>query len=115
MANDTTYDSRYLKGVDLFNRQDYFEAHEVWEELWQDCASADRRFYQSLIQAAVALYHWSRGNYAGASRLLQSGRRYMQGYGDCYLGLDVNDFWAAVASRIESGSPPPIITLRGAP
>jgi len=48
------------------------EGHEVWEELWLDCPAADRRFYQSLIQAAVALYHWGNGNLAGATRLFPS-------------------------------------------
>src|SRR5262249_34271574 len=68
------YDDRYLAGVQLFNAGEYFDAHEVWEDLWHDCPSADRRFYQSLIQAAVALYHWSRGNRPGAARLFDSGR-----------------------------------------
>src|SRR5438445_10580539 len=63
------YDDRYLGGIVAFNRGDYLEAHEVWEALWLDCPAADRRFYQSLIQAAVALYHWGNGNRAGAERL----------------------------------------------
>ena len=55
----------YRAGIELFNRGEFFEAHEVWEDLWHACASADRRFYQALIQAAVAAYHWGRGNAAG--------------------------------------------------
>ena len=47
-----TPDPRYLAGIDLFNRGEFFDAHDAWEELWTDCPSADRRFYQSLIQAA---------------------------------------------------------------
>ena len=69
-----TPDPRYLAGIDLFNHGEYFDAHDVWEELWTDCPAADRRFYQSLIQAAVALYHWGRRNRAGAERLFASGR-----------------------------------------
>src|SRR5262249_60283391 len=56
------YDDRYLAGVRLFNAGEYFDAHEVWEDLWRDCPSADRRFYQSFIQAAGAPYHLGRGN-----------------------------------------------------
>ena len=90
------YDPRYLAGVALFNRAEYFDAHEVWEDLWGDCPAADRRFYQSLIQAAVALYHWGRNNPAGAARLLRSGRVYMAPYRPAHRGLDVDRFWAAV-------------------
>jgi predicted metal-dependent hydrolase len=112
------YDSRYLAGVGLFNRAAYFDAHEVWEELWLDCPAADRRFYQALIQAAVALHHWGNGNAAGATRLFHSGRRYMEPFRPTHRGLDVDRFWpqveAALAAppgslvpRIELNPPPP--------
>src|SRR6185312_1020920 len=65
-AGAPDYDERYLAGIACFNRGDYFDAHEVWEELWMDCPSADRRFFQALIQAAVSLYHWGNGNRGSA-------------------------------------------------
>jgi predicted metal-dependent hydrolase len=94
------YDERYLCGVRLFNAGEYFDAHEVWEDLWQDCPAADRRFYQSLIQAAVALYHWGNGNRPGAARLFHSGRRYMDPYRPAHRGLDVEAFWRAVEAAL---------------
>ncbi|HJZ57078.1 MAG TPA: DUF309 domain-containing protein [Gemmataceae bacterium] len=94
------YDPRYLAGVRLFNAGEYFEAHEVWEDLWRDCPAADRRFYQSLIQAAVALYHWENGNRPGTVRLFHSGRRYMEAYRPSYRGLDVDRFWTQVAAAL---------------
>src|SRR5579872_4451893 len=93
-------DPRYLEGIELFNRGEYFEAHEVWEDLWQDCPSCDRRFYQALIQAAVAIYHFERGNYAGAARLARSGKRYMEPFGPDYRGLTVQDFWQNVEAYL---------------
>lgn len=90
------YDDRYLAGIHCFNRAEYFDAHEVWEALWMDCESADRRFFQSLIQAAVSLYHWGNGNRTGADRLFHSGQRYMQPYCPKYNGLEVACFWAEV-------------------
>ena len=111
-ASDTP-DPRYLEGVELFNRGEYFDAHEVWEDLWRDCPAAQRRFYQSLIQAAVALYHWGNGNLTGATRLFQSGRRYMEPYRPTYLGLGVEAFWAALELRMfaPAGGPVPRIVL----
>jgi predicted metal-dependent hydrolase len=94
------YDERYLAGVVLFNRGDYFDAHEVWEDLWMDCPAAERRFYQSLIQAAVALYHWGNGNRAGAARLFHSGRRYMGPFRPTFRGLDADAFWRQVEEAL---------------
>ena len=28
------YDARYLKGIEYFNECEFYEAHDVWEELW---------------------------------------------------------------------------------
>jgi uncharacterized protein len=95
-----TADPRYLDGIDLFNRGAFFDAHEVWEDLWRDCAAPDRRFYQGLIQAAVALYHFERGNRTGAARLYASGRRYMEPYRPTHLGLHIGPFWDAMEARL---------------
>jgi uncharacterized protein len=103
------YDPRYLAGIVLFNRHQFFSAHEIWEDLWQDCRAELRRFYQGLIQAAVALHHWNNGNWRGAKRLFQSGRNYMKDYPDVFLGLEIDRFWQqmklAVAEAL--GDDPP--------
>jgi uncharacterized protein len=117
-------DSRYLAGIELFNRGEYFDAHEVWEDLWQDCPACDRRFYQALIQAAVAIYHFERRNHTGAARLARSGKRYMDQYRPVYRGLDVNGFWLQVEAYIAAAlmevpaipsAPRPVIVLEPAP
>jgi len=89
----TSYDPRYLAGIVLFNRHDFFEAHEVWEDLWMDTASPEKRFYQGLIQAAVGLCHFANGNLRGAAKLYHSSRAYMERYGSPFLGLDSVRFW----------------------
>jgi hypothetical protein len=88
------YDPRYLAGVLLFNAQDYFEAHEVWEDLWAESHGDERRFYQGLIQAAVGLCHFGNGNLGGAAKLYRSAHDYMERCGSPFLGLDTADFWA---------------------
>jgi hypothetical protein len=87
------YDPRYLAGILFFNRGDFFEAHEVWEDLWADSGPPERRFYQGLIQAAVGLLHFANGNLHGAAKLYRSSRDYMAPYAPRYRGLDVEDFW----------------------
>jgi uncharacterized protein len=88
------YDPRYLGGIRFFNDGDFFEAHEVWEDLWMQTASPERKFYQGLIQAAVALYHFGNGNLRGAVKLFHSSRGYLQEFRPTYLGLDLEAFAA---------------------
>jgi hypothetical protein len=92
MEASTAYDDRYLAGIVLFNRGDFFEAHEVWEDLWVDSAGPERSFYQGLIQAAVGLCHFCNGNLRGAVKLFHSSRRYLAAGGSSFLGLDLTDF-----------------------
>ncbi len=90
---NSDYDPRYLAGVLLFNAGDFFEAHEVWEDLWADSAGRERSFYQGLIQAAVGLCHFGNGNLRGAVKLYRSSRDYMEPCGSPFLGLDAVAFW----------------------
>jgi len=87
------YDPRYLAGILLFNKGDFFEAHEVWEDLWMETAGPDKKFYQGLIQAAVSLCHFCNGNLRGARKLFKSGREYMERSGERHHGLDIKAFW----------------------
>jgi len=106
------YDARYLAGVLFFNRRDFFQAHEVWEDLWADTQGLDHRFFQGLIQAAVALYHFGNGNVRGALKLYQSGRAYMQPYPSPHHGLDVAAFWKEMrtcfAPLLDANLPPAV-------
>jgi predicted metal-dependent hydrolase len=90
--DELAHDPRYLVGVLLFNRQDYFEAHEAWEDLWSESHGAARKFYQGLIQASVGLCHFCNGNRNGAVKLYHSSRDYLSGCPSPFQGLDLADF-----------------------
>ena len=55
----------YLDGIALFNDHEFFEAHEVWEDIWHEAYGTKFEFYQGMIQCAVALEHYARSNPRG--------------------------------------------------
>ena len=62
------------RGISLFNRGMYFEAHEAWEKVWISLdESPEKSFIQGLIKIAAALHHYRRKEFDGAVRLLESG------------------------------------------
>lgn len=85
-----SYDPRFLEGVEAFNRQAFFDAHEIWEAVWMDERGSGRDFYKGLIQVAVCLLHFGRGNTRGARKLYVSSRRYLNAYRPRYGGVDLN-------------------------
>ena len=96
--SETTYDPLYLQGIEHFNVCDFFEAHEVWEELWTDYHGESRKFYQGLIQVAVALHHYGNGNIRGAKKLFLSSTAYLTPYRPRHMGLDLDKFLGQFAA-----------------
>ena len=85
----TSYDPRFVRGVEHFNQCEFFEAHEVWEKVWKDDQGPFRDFYKGLIQVAVCLHHFGNGNARGARKLYHSCRRYLHGFRSGYRGINV--------------------------
>jgi len=81
-------DPELQRGIDLFNRQEFFECHEVLEAIWTPQRGARRLFLQALIHFAVGFYHDQRSNPLGASRQLRKGLRKLAGYLPECEGID---------------------------
>ena len=64
----------FAEGIDLFNAGKFFEAHEVWEEIWKHSSGEEKLFYQGIIQAAAAMVHVQRDNPAGAQSMYLKAR-----------------------------------------
>lgn len=81
--------AQLAKGIAEFNRRQFYECHETLEEIWKAERGPVRYLYQGILQVGVAFYHLSRGNWAGAVALLQSGRRYLRPFAPVCQGVDV--------------------------
>ncbi len=96
---------KFEKGVDLFNRGLYFEAHEIWEEAWNDSEGTEKRFLQALIQIAVALLKWQSGIPAGAIKMYKMATEKLAALPDRCLNCDVrrieDDFKKLMRDLIE--------------
>ncbi len=81
------------RGRALFNAGRYFEAHEVWEEVWLRERGEGRLLLQGLIQIAAALFKASSGGSAsGCVRLLDAGLEKLEANGDTARGLALDRF-----------------------
>ena len=65
-------DAHYLGYFDCFNRQLFYEAHDVLEDLWlKDRHGADGNFYKGLIQLAGAFVHLQKNRLRPAAALFK--------------------------------------------
>ena len=88
------YEERYLKFFELFNERDFYECHEVLEDLWLETIDANRPYYQGLIQTATAFYHLENGNLGGARKLFTTGLDYLEPFSAHHLGFDLEAYRA---------------------
>jgi predicted metal-dependent hydrolase len=64
---------RLESGIRAFNEGHYFEAHELWEDVWRASSGSTRTFVQGLVQVAVGLHHLKGGNRRGGLHVLRRG------------------------------------------
>jgi len=65
---------RLAEGIDFFNREYFFEAHDVIEELWMDAREQTQRdLFHGLVNIATGFYHYRMGNRNGMHSQLQKG------------------------------------------
>lgn len=89
----TFYEPKYVAFLIYFNRdRDYFECHEVLEELWLERGRDS--LYSGLLQVAVALYHFRNGSVTpgydkieGARKMMRSALAKLSGYPGDTLGI----------------------------
>ncbi len=76
-------------GLELFNRGEYFEAHEALENAWRAEKGEIRSLYQGILQAAVMYLHITRNNYGGALKMFDRCMKLLAPWPDSCRGVQV--------------------------
>ncbi|MGE3809410.1 MAG: DUF309 domain-containing protein [Gemmataceae bacterium] len=108
----------YLFGIDLFNHGYYWEAHEVWEGLWNQAGRTGPQadFLKALIQLGAAGVKHVQGHDAGrrsnASRARHIFSELQTILGANFLGLALKELAQLAESCAEQGwpEPPPLLS-----
>ena len=91
-----------LRGIELFNAGEYFEAHEALENAWRAEPGPIRELYQGILQVAVTYLHIQRGNYGGATKVSARCRRKLDHWPDTCRGVDVAALRRNLATVMEA-------------
>ncbi len=89
----------FRKGASFFNAEEFYEAHEAWEEIWLQEEGRPRLFYQGLIQIAAGFHHMKRGKLKSALTCLLKGMEKLEGKDILYL-LDAGRMWVGYLTRL---------------
>lgn len=81
----------FWQGVEEFNQQNFYACHDILEAIWVDAEEIDKKFYQGILQIAVACYHLGNHNWRGAVVLLGEGISRLTSYQPIYQSIDVTE------------------------
>ena len=95
------FDPRFLKGIEQFNRGEFFECHETLEEIWLEEHGEDRQLYQGIIQIAAGYFKWEQGVLIGAIKLWRSGLEKIENYGPVHLAVALGTFAEGVRENLK--------------
>ena len=84
------FDPHYLGYFECFNRQLFYEAHDVLEELWlAQRGQGNDLFYKGLIQLAGAFVHLQKNRLRPSAALFKLARTNILRYPGRHEGLDI--------------------------
>jgi predicted metal-dependent hydrolase len=90
------------RGAELFNRGQYWEAHEAWEELWLELEDQEKLFVQGLIQVAAAGHKaFVQNQPTGCVKLLTTALEKLEPAPPDFLGVETRQFIAALRRMLD--------------
>ena len=117
MRDESASREHFQRGIALFNRGEFFEAHEEMEEAMNllEGDESDWEFYLGLLRAAVANHKLADGAVDSAMLHLRASLRFLAPYPDRHRGIRLREFRNALTVQLdrliaskESTSPPRI-------
>src|ERR1051325_7713084 len=95
-------DAHYLGYFECFNRQLYYEAHDVLEELWlTDRKGPNGAFYKGLIQLAGAFVHLKKNRLRPAAALFKLANGNLKIYPRLHEHLDLGRVLDLIQQRVK--------------
>jgi uncharacterized protein len=83
-----------LEGINLFNRKEYWHAHEALEKAWLEEPGLLRDLYRGILQIGVVYLHIQRANYRGAMKVYHRSRRWLDPFPNTCLGIYLEELRA---------------------
>ena len=79
-----------LKGLQAFNRQAFYDAHEYFEEAWRTSPLEERELYRALLQISGGFYRLSQDRPTAAHKFFERALHWLQPFPSPFKTIDVD-------------------------
>ena len=101
IENDDIID-RFENGIKKFNEGEFYDCHDILEDVWFEIRGSSRRFYQGLIHLAVGFFHLTRrNNLNGTLSQLNKGIIKLSDYSPEFQGVEIKNLLKNVSNCLE--------------
>ena len=90
--DNKSFEDIFLDALNLFNNQQWYEAHDAFEDIWNTLEGDERQIIQGILQVSVSQFHLSKGNLNGATILMGEGLGRIKNRTNIDLGIDLESF-----------------------
>lgn len=90
------------EGLIAFNEGDYYLAHELLEDAWNEDASKARDLYKGILQVGIAYFQIERGNFKGAVKMFLRARQWLNPLPDICRGINIRQLRIDAANAHEA-------------
>ncbi|MCS7013579.1 MAG: DUF309 domain-containing protein [Chloroherpetonaceae bacterium] len=101
----------FLDGIDKFNRQAYWDAHESWEHVWQEMTEDAEIVLRGLVQLAAALHCLQTNRLDCAARNFQKAYPKLSLAPDVFLGIDIKALRTFIEAAQHAPYPSPVCRI----
>lgn len=95
----------WCDGVELFNQEEYWRAHERWEKVWREMTDAPNCdgeiVLRGMIQLAGALYQMGVGKFDGAASNFRKAEQKLALSPATFLGVDIERLRLTVERQLK--------------
>ncbi len=93
---------KFLKAIDEFNSELFFECHDTLEEIWNEERNPElKKFYHGLIHITVAFYHLTNYNLRGAVSQFKKAIDKLSNFPEIYENINLSELLTQVKIWLE--------------
>ena len=84
------FNEEALKGLQAFNRQAFYAAHEFFEDAWRSTPPEEREFYRALLQISGGFFRLTEDRPEAAQKFFDRALYWLAPFPSSYKKMDVD-------------------------
>jgi len=92
----------FHKGRQAFNQQNFYEAHEHFEEAWRGTDGEPREFFRAFIHISGGFYRLTQNRLEAARKFFSHAQKWLKFFPGSHHGYDINELKQNIEQLIEA-------------